>query len=156
MKKIFFLLVSCMILISSGHADQTAWILCQPNDWVNARAKASTRSQSEGRFETGDVITLDGKEKNGFVHVVDVSFEVSECWVYAGYVSYAEPVVVNKRAVISSSQRVRARKTIDGKRRRWLEGGTSVYVYYIAGDWSVTNEGFVKTEYLRFEGVDLR
>lgn len=153
MKRLLIVLMLIILPIVS-FADQQAWIICQPGDWVNARSRASSHSSSEGSYYAGDCITVDGEEKAGFTHVVDSSFEVSECWVASGYVSYSEPIQINARATVISKGRVRARKCIDGKRRKWLEGGERLQVYYLAGDWAVTSEGFVQREFLRIEGID--
>ena len=126
----------------------TAWILCQPGDWVNVRRRASTRSESLGRLETGDTVRITGKTKDGFAHAL-VSLEEAEGWVFGGYLVFDEPVPMDGRtATVRSSGRVACRKCVEGGRRCWVNDGDQVSVFYRTAEWCVTNKGFIKTEYL--------
>ena len=135
-------------LQSIGVADElTGWVICQPGDYVNVRLNPSMKAGVVGRLELGDEIHPDGQMRNGFLHCTRIGMEVSEAWVYAGYVVYEKPVVMNKTVTVNRN-RVAARKCIGGKRRCWLKKGQRVKVYYIGGDWAVTDHGFVMSEYL--------
>ena len=128
---------------------EECWILCQPDSYVNARMNPQKKSMEIGRFECGDKAYTDGKVKNGYLHLIDLNFEMCEGWIAKGYVVYSEPVVpafINTR--INSKGRVVARRTINGKRRCWLKDGQSIKVYMISEEWSVTNKGFVKSKYI--------
>ena len=145
--------VICLIN-SVGMAEETytqAWIVCQPNDYVNARLKPNGRSRKVGLLDPGDEILLDGKEKNGYLHCVGM-FE-TEAWVFSGYVVYEKPVRVNAHAYVISKGDLQARKCIGGKRRCWLKTGDEIEVRWWTGEWCVTNKGFVMTRYLEMEGV---
>ena len=130
----------------------TAWIVCQPGDYVNARSRPSSRSSSVGWFDGGDEILLNGKEKNGYVCVVG-RFEIGEAWVSKGYVVYEEPVRMSATATVISRGKLKARRCVDGKRRCWLRNGDEVKIYWWTEDWCVTNRGYVQTKYLEMDGI---
>lgn len=124
------------------------WIICQPGDYINARRRASRKSESLGRLETGDRISLDGITENGFCHVVHLGMEESEGWVYVGYIVLDEPEVVNQLGMIRADGRVACRKYVEGPRRCWGHEGEIVSVYYRSSEWTVTNKGFIRSEYV--------
>jgi len=125
------------------------WVLCQPNDCVNIRETPSRKGQILGRFETGDKIYIDGKHKNGFLHLVKLGLEMSEGWIYCGYVSTEEPKVVCATTTVQANgRRVACRKHICGERRCWVVTGTELTVWYWTDEWAVTNKGFIQSKYL--------
>lgn len=126
-----------------------AYVLCA--DYVNVRPFANKKGEPLGRLESGDRVWLDGKKKNGYLHCIDTGLE-ADGWVFSGYIVYDEPVRMNASAVIVSKGRLAARKYVGGKRTRWLKPLASVKVYCMSEDWSVTNCGYVKTEFLEIEG----
>ena len=128
-----------------------AWVLCQPDSWINIRAKANSHSQNEGMLISGDRIWVDGQTKNGFAHCDNMTTEAGEGWVHAGYIVFEEPKVVNRICQIDSNGRVACRRTIDGDRRCWVVDGSEVYVYMASGEWSVTDKGFIQTKYIDLE-----
>lgn len=155
------LIIAIIIAIVAGYkslgfaeeAYAKAYILCQPGDYINARYSASRKSEAVGRLESGDVIWLDGKTKNGYAHYVDCHFETCDCWVYTGYIVFDEPVWKGgQKAVVASSGRLAARKNCTGDVRKWLKSGSEVQVFWWSDEWCVTNYGFVKTEYLELVG----
>ena len=140
---------------SLGIAEESytkAWVICQPGDYVNARSRPSSRSESVGWFDGGEEILLDGQEKNGFLHCVG-RFETCGAWIYGGYVVYEQPTRVYARASVVSKGKLQARKCVDGKRRCWLKTGDTVKVHWWTEEWCVTNKGFVMTKYLEMEGL---
>lgn len=126
------------------------WVLCQPDSFVNIRERPNKRGTQVGYAECGDSFRTDGKKKSGFLHVY-ASVESGEGWISTGYIVWTEPVQVYEIRQIESNGRVKARKTIGGKRRCWLKNGDEIRVYWIA-DWAVTNKGFVKADYISQEG----
>ena len=135
--------------------EQQCWILCKPNSWVYARRNATKKSREIGRLECGDVVYTDGTVKNGFLYIYNLNFELSEGWVYKGYVVYDEPYSpAATNAQVSSNGRVQARKTINGKRNCWVKDGQSIKVYMMSNEWSVTNKGFIKTEFIDTGGLN--
>ena len=130
-----------------------AYVLCQPGDYVNARLTPSRKSTSEGRFESGDVVWLDGNTNNGFAHCVDTTFEACEVWVYTGYIVFDEPEWRNgQTAIVTSNARLAARRNCSGEVRKWLNTGDEVQVFWLTDEWCVTNYGFIKTFYLELVG----
>lgn len=150
MKKLICFIFILTIVLSIAAAEEdtfdVVYILCQPDSYVNIRARPSSRSEETGYFQCGDSVKTDGKKKNGFLHVFP-SNETGEGWVSLGYVICEEPEMVWRKMEIVAKGRVNARKTVNGKRRTWVKPGTIVMVYWI-GDWAVTNKGFIKSEFL--------
>ena len=126
-----------------------AYVLCV--DYVNVRPFPNRKGEPLGRFESGWKIFLDGKRKNGFLHIIDTGLE-SDGWIYAGYVVYDEPIYVYQNATIVSKARLRARKCVNGRRSRWLKPQATLKVYWWSDEWCVTDCGYVKTKYLELEG----
>lgn len=130
---------------------ELAWVICMKNDVVNVRQGASRSSCEIGRLESGTMVYLDGKKKHGYVHAVGLNTEYGEGWIHSGYLVDEEPEYVNCTAVIISKGRLAARKYVDGKRTRWLKPGAELKVYYWTDSWSLTNCGYVKSEFLELE-----
>lgn len=124
------------------------WVLCQPDSYVNARLNPKKKSAEIGRLECGDNFYTDGKTMNGYVHCFGVG-EWGEGWVHKGYVVYTKPYKPSTQLKkVESNGRVAARRTIDGARRCWLKNEQTIKVYMISEEWSVTNQGFVKTKFI--------
>ena len=135
--------------LSSAFAeDFQAYIICQKDDYVNARSGPSRATSPVGIFEGGDSFWTDGKTKNSFVHVTGSPFEIGECWVHAGYVVYDEPIRVSGTATVVSKGKLAARKYVNGKRRTWLKTNQDVEIIWWSDEWVVTNKGFVMTQFL--------
>ena len=133
-------------------ATEARYVICMPGDFVNIRTRPSSRSESIGRYEPGDIIWTDGVRKNGYLHCVDLHLEDSEGWIHEGYTVEDEPEYVNRDATIVCRGRLAARKNIGGKRTRWLKSGGTVHIWYWAGEWCLTNCGYLQSEYLELEG----
>lgn len=128
------------------------WVLCQPDSFVNCRRRPSGRSESIGRFECGEMVVSDGERRRGFLHVVNLSFELTDGWIHEGYVTECESRAIYKEGTINSKYRVAARRTIGGEIRKWMRNGSKIRVYWASREWAVTNQGFVKSEYIG--GID--
>ena len=126
-----------------------AYVLCA--DFVYVRPFANKKGEPLGRLEAGDRVFLDGKKKNGFLHIVDTGLE-ADGWVHKGFIVYDEPIKVNQSATIISRGRLAARKFVNGKRTRWLKPLASVHVYWWSDEWVLTNCGYIQTRYLELEG----
>lgn len=124
------------------------WVMCNPGSYVNARSTPKKTAEIVGRYDCGDRMTTDGKERAGYIHLIDCPFEVSEAWISARYVVYDRPEVGTFRAQITGKGRVAARRWIGGKRNCWLKPGQTVTVYVVSDEWCVTNRGFVQSEFV--------
>ena len=124
------------------------WILCQPDSFVNVREWPRKTSRKTGFLELGEQIRTDGETKNGFLHIIGCTTESGDGWVSCGYVVGDQPQVETCRAWIDSTGRVACRRATNGERRKWLHGGDELTLYACSAEWSVTSEGFVRTEYL--------
>lgn len=138
--------------VSSAGADEVLremWVICQPEDYIHIRSRPSRRSQAEGYLLNGYSVHVYGKAKNGYLYAPWISNELGDGYIYAGYLSEEEPKDLGGDWYrVNSNGRVAARKYINGKRRCWLKNGARVRVWFMAGDWCVTDCGFVMTKYL--------
>ena len=131
-----------------------AWVLCQPADYINLRARASRKSTAVGRLDCGDAVELDGVTKNGFARVTGITIDSpDEAWIYTGFVVFDRPVWSGEQMEITGNGRVAARKNCCGEVRQWLQPGALVTVYWKSDEWCVTNRGFIKTQYLEVASV---
>jgi len=128
-----------------------AYIICDPENYVNIRMGPSRKSCECGWKSAGDKIYLDGKKKNGYLHIVDGYLGYGIGWIHSGFVVYDEPERMNATATIVSRGRLAARKYVNGKRTRWLKPGASVVVYFWSDEWCLTNCGYVKSQFLELE-----
>lgn len=126
------------------------YVICV--DYVNVRQFPNKNGEPLGMYEAGTKVYLDGKKKNGYLHIVGTGLEDSEGWIKSGYIVYDEPIRVNQSAVIVSKGRLAARNCVNGRRTRWLKPLASLKVYYWSDEWCVTNCGYVQTKYLELEG----
>lgn len=129
---------------------ETMYVLC--SDFVYARSTPNKKQEPIGRLEPGDEVVVDGRNKNGYYHCVDLTFEQSEGWVYGGYLIYDKPEPVGQTATIVSYGRLAARKYVNGKRTRWLKSGAKLKVLYWTDSWSLTDCGYVQSKYLELDG----
>ena len=140
-----------VLLISHAEADEmvcTRWVLCQPDSEVLIRARPDRRSEVVGAACCGEQLRSDGRERNGYIHLVDVNNETGEGWISVKFIAYTEPVRMEVQAVVKSRGRVACRESVDGKRTRWAKPGQTVTVYVEADGWSVTDRGYIMSEYL--------
>ena len=127
---------------------EIAYAICTKGDVVHIRPFPSTKHDPSGWLEPGDIVYLDGKEKNGFAHCVGLNVEAGEGWVYKGYLVKDQPVYLNQTATVVSNGKLRARKYVNGKRTKWLKPMAKLTVYYWSEDWCSTNCGYVQSKYL--------
>ena len=139
---------------AAEEATVKAWVICQPADYINLRAKPNRKSTSVGRMDCGDALELDGVTKNGFARVTGVTIDSpGEVWIYTGFVVFDRPEWYGEQMEIVSNGRVAARKNCCGEVRQWLKPGELVTVYWKSDEWCVTSKGFVKTMYLEVASV---
>ena len=132
--------------VAMADGEDTVYVLCNPESYVNIREKPSKRSHQAGFAYCGDDFRTDGKTRNGFLHVF-AGTETGEGWISTGFIVYCKPEKVDEVWTVESNGRVAVRSTIGGKRSRWLKNGDSVKVYYVA-EVAVTGVGFVDAEYV--------
>jgi hypothetical protein len=121
-------------------------VICQPGSTVNIRSRPSGRSDIVGFADPGDSFLTDGQVRRGFLHVF-ASIEGGEGWISTGYIVHDQPIRANEVRTIEANGKVKARRTVNGKRRRWLKPGDQVTVYFYA-EWCVTDAGFVYYEFI--------
>jgi hypothetical protein len=141
--------VVCIVLcvIQSAYGEDL-YILCRPDSKVNIRSKPRKNSAVNAWIECGQCVHTDGKVKNGFVHVVGLPAEITEGWIYAGYLVDEPPAIRTYLAEVWEGD-VIARSSVNGKRLQKLREGRTVTVYAKTHMWAVTNKGFIMCDWLR-------
>ena len=153
------LIVAAVIIFAcrAEDATTTCWALCKPGDHVNLRIDPKKGSASVGWLECGDSFQTDGESINGWLRVLDAG--ECECWIYSGYVIEEQPEKIGENYVCVARDRVACRRWVDGPQIRinghlsWLKNGSTVSVFYIAGDWAVTSRGYIRAEWLEVDPV---
>lgn len=157
MRRAFLLAFILVLFCSIAHADELEyrWVLCQ--SYVNIRARASANSDSIGRLMCGDELTIDQTLRRGgrwWYHCVDMATEAGSGWVCADYCTDSRVTVCDEVCTIDASGRVAMRTVVNGKRIRWVHPGDEVNVLAYSDEWALTTRGYIKTEYLEFDGGD--
>lgn len=139
-------------LVRAEQEEETVWVLCQPESYVNIRENPRKTARKIGYAWCGDDFRTDGKIRNGFIHV-RAGTETGEGWISTGYIVYCQPQEVGEVWRTECNGRVAVRATIDGKRTRWIHDGDPVQVYWVA-EVALTSIGFVQAEFLTPEKKD--
>ena len=140
-------LIAVLSVYDYAFADEF-YVLCKPDGEVNVRERSKLKSPIVGCVFFADRIETDGKEENGFVHVVNLHAEADSGWIYKGLLSKSEPIKATGKAQVFGSEKVAARKYAGGKVKKWLHEGQNVELYAISEDWCVTEYGYVMTKFL--------
>ena len=148
MKKIVTLLL-IFLCISNMALANTKYVLVQSE--LNVRAKPSLGSYIYGRLFTGDAVQVIRTYRE-WCYLEELYSDEGHGWVSAKYL-VDEPVteMYDTTAVINANGRVAIRDSVNGKRISWAHSGDVVCVYGTSESWTVTDRGYVKTEYLKFE-----
>lgn len=147
------IVAASILFAEAANAETTeCWVLCSPESYVCIHGKPSRNDDAFGGASCGTRLETDGKQRNGFLHVVNVPAEETTGWISAGYIVYSEPKAVNRTATVISDGRLAARKCVGGKIVKWLKPGQEITVIFRSDDWCYTSAGYVRTEFLRLEG----
>lgn len=156
-KRIVIILLLVCVLIpvinaaNFAFADENEYyIICKPESEVNVRESAKLKSKIVACVFFGQKVISDGKEKNGFVHVVGLCAESDNGWIYKGLLARDRPIASEGYAQVFKAENVACRKyaSTDSKVLKRLSAGTNVKVYAISEEWCVTEYGFIMTEFL--------
>lgn len=150
-KKLIALVIALVCLLSAflhgSYAEDEYYIICQPDSFVYVRKTPKMTGEEIGRMELGDMVYFEGEKKNGFMHI-SASLE-TDGWIYAGFLTSELTIRTEQRAV--QRRKVACRRSIKGKRRKWLTEGDMVTVYAWSDEWAITDEGFIMTKFLEVE-----
>lgn len=125
------------------------WVVCQPDSWVCVRTHPRLGSTVLGRVLDGQKLTADAYTEDGWYHIIDLPLEASEGWVCMNYLSDEEPTYCQGAVwTVEATGRVAVREGMGGERKMWIQPGAKVEVHMMAGDWAVTNIGFIRAKYL--------
>lgn len=140
-------------LANQGNKLITCWALCKPKSHVDVHIKPDKDSEIVGRLDPLDSFHTDGESRNGYIWC-DVG-EAGGGWIYSGYVSTEEPEKVNERYVCVAKKQAACRRWIRGPqiegRGAWLKNMSNVVVFYRTSEWSVTNRGYIQSEWLEVD-----
>lgn len=147
MKRLAAMLLFTACFVVSAAAE-TKYILVQSE--LNVRGRPSLGSEIHGRLFTGDSVNVVRKYR-GWYFLRDLPSEEGCGWISEKY-TVSEPVTElrNVQAIIEADGRVAIRDSVNGKRKSWVYPGDIVQVYGTSEVWSVTDRGYIKTEYLVF------
>lgn len=141
----FIVIMLAVLIVSTAAVADSVFVLCQPDSFVYVRQYPRKGAELAGYAELGDELETDGVKRNGFLHVLGFD---ADSWINAGFVTEYPVTVETVKTEIVSNGRVACRRSINGTRRKWLVKGTELTVFARADDWSITNKGFIKTQYL--------
>ena len=145
---LFILFAAATLITISRAEDDGYYVICKPGGEVNVRSRPDMSAPVVGWVSFGRYVHTDGKEKNGFVHVVDLAAETTSGWVYAGFLVYDRPREEQYTAEVWGGP-VIARNCVGGKRIRRLKDGATVTVYARSNAWAVTSAGYIMCDWLR-------
>ena len=154
MKRIVPVLVAVVMLIGSAFAEtgsQQMYVLCRPDDYVNARYSPSTKSDVMGRLCCGETVSTDGEtkiDKQGRKWIKIYGFESGEAWVCAMYLQHTPITVEQCTGYVVAKGRTALRRSPNGKRIKWLENGDEISILAMSDEWALTTRGYVKRECL--------
>jgi len=147
------IIIAVALLLDSATAEEeTVWVLCDPESYVCIRNFPKKSANAFGGTTCGRTLKSDGKEKNGFIHVVDLAAEEDNGWISAMYIVHEAPVIVRQPAIVVSNGRLAARNGVNGKVKKWLKPMEHLTVLCWTSEWCLTNYGYVRSEFLDFEG----
>ena len=144
---ILMLSVAILMLSVAMAEEYDMFVICAPGSYVNIRSSPSKGGDEAGRLDCGDSVTTDGKERNGYIHVLGMTDYGDGC-VYKGYLVPDRPRIGTCKASIAASGRVACYQYANGKRTGWIKNGADLKVYVISDEWAVTNKGFVRCRHL--------
>lgn len=144
---ILCLYVAIMNVANADTIIEEVWILCEPTGTVNIRSTPG--GTVFGGATCGDKVWTDNRQKNGFLHVLELAAEQDSGWISGRYIVYDEPHEVNAVMAICSDGRVACRTWIGGKIKGWVYDGDLVTVYWKSDTWAVTDKGYIMSEFLR-------
>lgn len=143
------LFLALVAVFGKAWADD-GWIVCQPDSYVNIRETPGKGGRVIGYLQLGDKVET-GERKKGYTHISGSYTEDGEGWVASGYIVDNKPQIETVRAWVDAEGRVACRRSAGGDLRRWLDEGQELILYASSAIWSVTSEGFVRTEYILAE-----
>lgn len=147
----FLASLAVMFVATDSFAEEEeiiGWVICQPDSFVYLRSFPSFTSDIAAMLNAGDQVYPDGQRHGVWVHVM-FQCEAGGGWIHRGYITDSEPEIFPDGIRAETIRgKVMARRYAGGPIRKKLKKGTELVVYLISDEWSITNRGFVKTEFL--------
>lgn len=148
------IIVGVLLAMQEFGFAEDVWVLCDPDSFVCVRDAPRKTSYAFGGITCGSRLTSDGKQKNHYLHVVEVPAESDTGWISTMFIVYDEPIPLYQSATVVSNGRLAARKGIGGKVRKWLKPMDQLTIYWWSNEWCLTNYGYVQSMYLELDGED--
>lgn len=141
--------IASVIFCSTAYGEtEDRWVICQPDSFLNIREEPTKNANVCGWLFLGDQVQTDGKTNGGFIHIINASTESGDGWVAARYLMETPTKVRTVTGYIEARSRVAVRSQPGGKRTRWAKPGETVTVYCYGSEWTVTNKGFIRSEFV--------
>ena len=152
MKKLTAILIGMLVLVCSTSKAEPRYVLVQSE--LNVRGRPSLGSEIHGRLFNGEQVEVARKYRD-WCFLEGLYSEEGCGWVFGSYL-VADPVVQYDAmpATVVANGRVAVRESVEGKRTQWVHPGDTVFVYGMSAEWSVTNRGYIKTEYLAIDHAE--
>lgn len=142
------ILVLFLTLYGFAAAEDEAWVLCTPGSNVNVRSHPTRHSDVISMLEAGDYVELTGK-KIGRWYQCDVFCEAGMGWIRGDYLVFDKPTIFSMPLKCRTTKgKLWARYSIRGNKCAKLKMGTTIKVYVMSDEWSVTSRGFIMTKFL--------
>lgn len=126
-----------------------AYVMLKAGDYLHVRTGPGKRYEKLGYLESGDRVITDGWIRGKWVHVIGLSMEETEGWIYGGYIVDEMPEQMDGEIYkVTARGRVACRKWAWGPRQGWVKRGSRVKVYAMGGGWALTNRGYIMSDYL--------
>ena len=152
---VILLSFAIFLLNDTGLAEGSGvWVLCDPNSYVCVREYPRKTANAFGGITCGSRLQTDGKEKKGYLHVIEVPAEDDTGWISSQFIVYDEPYPLYQSATVVSNGRLAARKGIGGKVKKWLNPMDQLTIYWWSNEWCLTNYGYVQSAFLELDGGD--
>lgn len=148
---LLIIIMLILILRDVGLAEriqEQVWVLCDPDSYVTLRSGPGKSKPEFGGLLCGAEIWTDNRQKNGFLHVLELPAEESTGWISARYIVYDRPVELNERHVIRADGRVACRKWVNGKITGWIHDGEQLTVLWMSPSWAVTSRGYIQSKFI--------
>ena len=149
---VLLIIIMCILILRDvGLAEriqEQVWVLCDPDSYVTLREGPGKKKSEFGGMLCGSEMWTDNRQKNGFLHVLELPAEESEGWISARYVVYDRPVELNERHVIRADGRVALRKWVGGPAKGWILPGETLTVWWMSPSWAVTSRGYIQSKFI--------
>lgn len=150
---LFIIIILCVCAFASCEEYteiHDGYIFCNPDTYINVRRGPGKQYAVCGFFGCGDSVRTDFSVIGDWIHVLDIG--EADGWIMNCYLTFDEIIIFNEPVTLVTTQRsTPVRISPEGKIRKRIRNGTKVTVIAVAGEWTLTKIGYIKTELLKTE-----